>query len=47
MDRSHGLEAKISKEGIRITTMMDLQEIFLHLIETSLQGLTPHMKTIT
>ena len=26
---------------------MDLQEIFLHLIETSLPGPTPHMRTIT
>ena len=47
MDRSNGLEAKISKEEIRITIMMDLLEIFLHLIETSLQGPTSHMKTIT
>ena len=47
MDRSNGLEAKISKEEIRITKMMDLQEIFLHLIETCLQGLTSHMKTST
>ena len=47
MDWSNGLEAKTSKEEIRITKMMDLQEIFLHLIETSLQGPTRHMKTIT
>ena len=26
---------------------MDLQEIFLHLIETSFHGPTPHMRTIT
>ena len=33
MDCNNGLEAKISKEEIRITKMMDLQEIFLYLIE--------------
>ena len=47
MDRSNALEAKISKEQIRVTIMMDLQEIFLHLIETSLLGPTSHMKTKT
>ena len=47
MDRSNGLEAKISKEEIRITILTDLQENFLHLIETYRQGPTLHMKTIT
>ena len=47
MDRSNGLEAKISREEIKTTILMDLQEIFLHLIEISLQGPTSHMKTIT
>ena len=47
MDQSNGLEAKISKEEIKITKMMDLQETFLHLIEISLQGPTSHMRTIT
>ena len=47
MDQSNGLEAKISKEEIRITIMMDLQEIFPHLIEISLRGPTSHMRTIT
>ena len=47
MDQDKGLEAKISKKEIRITTLMDLQGIFLHLIETSRQGTTSYMKTIT
>ena len=47
MDQNNGLEAKISKEEIRITILMDLQGIFLHLIETPLQGPTSHMKTNT
>ena len=47
MDQSKGLEAKISKEEIRITILMDLQEVFQHLLETSLQGPTSHMRTIT
>ena len=47
MDQSNGLGAKISKEGIRFTLMMDLQEIFPHLLEKSLQGITSHMRTIT
>ena len=47
MAQNSGLEAKISKEKIRITKMMDLQEIFLHPIETPLQGPTSHMKTLT
>ena len=33
MDQSNGLEAKISKEEIRITIMTDLQKLFLHPIE--------------
>ena len=47
MDQSKGLEAKSSKEEIRITLMMDLQKISLHLIEISLQGPTSYMRTIT
>ena len=47
MDQSSGLEDKISREEIRIRVMMDLQEIFQHLIECSLQGPTSHMRTIT
>ena len=47
MDCNNELEAKISKKEIRNTIMMDLQEIFLHLIEASLPGPTPHMRTIT
>ena len=47
MDQNNGLEVKISKTEIRITIMMDLQEIFLHLIETSRQSPTSYMKTIT
>ena len=46
MDQSNGLEAKISKEEIRITIMMDLEEIFPHLIKISLQDPHSHMKTI-
>ena len=47
MDQSNGLEAKISKEEIKLTIMMDLQEIFPHLLKTSLQVPTSHMRTIT
>ena len=47
MDQNNGLEAKISKEEIRIRIMTDLQKIFLQLIEISLQGLNSHMRTIT
>ena len=47
MEQSNGLEAKISREEIRITVMMDLQEIFLHLIGISFQGLTSPMRIIT
>ena len=43
MDQNIGLEAKISQEGIRITIMIDLQEIFRQLIGISLQGQTSHM----
>ena len=46
MGQNNGLEAKISEE-VRTTIMMDLQEIFLHLIKTPLQGPTSHMKTNT
>ena len=46
MDQNNGLEAKISREEIRITVMMELQEIFLQLIEISLQGPTSYMRTI-
>ena len=45
MDQSNGLEAKISKEEIKITILMDLQDIFLHLIEISSQGPNSHMRT--
>ena len=47
MDQNNGLEAYISDEENRITIMMDLQERFLHHIETSLQGPISHMITIT
>ena len=43
MDQNNGIEAKISKKEIRITIMMDLQEIFPHLIKISLPGKTSHM----
>ena len=46
-DQSNGLEAKISKEEIRITIMTDLRKMFLHPIAISLQGLTSHKRTIT
>ena len=46
MDQSNGLEAKISKEEIIITLLMDLQELLLHLIEIFLQGPTSHMRTV-
>ena len=46
MDQSTGLEANVSKEEIRITIMMDLEELFPHLIKTSLQDTTSHMTTI-
>ena len=46
MDWSNVLEAKISREEIRITVMMDLQETFLHLIEIFLQGPTSYVRTI-
>ena len=46
MDQSYGLEAKISGEEIRNTIMMDLQEIFRHLIEISLQDPTSHLRTV-
>ena len=47
MDQNNELEAKTSKEEIRTTTLMDLQEVFPHLIRTSLRGQTSHMgKTI-
>ena len=47
MDQRNGLEAKISKEEVGITKIMDLQEIFPHLIKISLQGPTSQMRTIT
>ena len=47
MDQSNGIEAKISKEEIRITIMMYLEEIFPHLIKTPLHVPTSHMRTIT
>ena len=47
MDQNNVPDAKISKEEIRITIMMDLQEIFLHLIETSHQAPTSYKRTIT
>ena len=47
MDQSNGLKAKLSREEIRITLMLDLQDILQHLIEISLQGPTSHMRTIT
>ena len=46
-DQSDELEAKISKEEIIITILMNLQGTFLHLIEISLQSQTLHMRTIT
>ena len=47
MDKSIGLGAKISKAEIIVTIMMEPQEIFVHLIEISLQVPTSHMRTIT
>ena len=47
MDQRKGLEAKISKEAIRMTIIMDLQGIFQHLIDISPQSQTSHMRTIT
>ena len=46
MDQNNGLEAKSSREETKITKLMDLQEIFPHLIEISLQGPTSYMRTI-
>ena len=46
MDQNNGLEAKTSKGETRITIMMDLQEVFPHLIRISLQGQTSHMRTV-
>ena len=46
MDQNNGPQAKLLKEEIRITILMDLQKIFLHLIEISLQGLTSYLRTI-
>ena len=43
MDQSNGLEAKTSKVESKITIMMDLQEVFPHLIRISLHGQTSHM----
>ena len=40
MEQNNGLEVKISKEEIRITIMIDLQEILPHLIRIFLQGQT-------
>ena len=45
MDQRNGLEIKVSKEEIRITIMMDLQESFPHLIKISLQSPTSHMRS--
>ena len=47
MDQNNGLDARISREEIRFTIMMGLQETFLHLIEFSLQGPTSHIRTIS
>ena len=47
MAQSNGIESKISKEEIRITINMDLQESFPHLTRISLQGPTSHMRSIT
>ena len=46
MDQNNGLEAKVSKKEIRITIMIDLQEVFPYNIRTFLQGQPPHMRTI-
>ena len=47
MDKSNGIEARISKKEIKITIMMDPQGIFPHLIEISLQGPASKMRRIT
>ena len=50
MDQSNGLEAKIPKEEIRFTIMMDLQAIFPRLIKIpnfASKAPTSHMRTIT
>ena len=43
MHQNNGLEAKFSKEGIRITIRIDLLEIFPHLIGIFLHDQTSHM----
>ena len=43
MDQNNGLKAMTSKGGIKITFFLDLQEIFPHLIRTTLHGQTSHM----
>ena len=47
MDQNKGLEAYICEEQIGNIIMMDPQEIFPHLLETSLQGPTSNMRTVT
>ena len=47
MDQNNAPEAKISKEETRRFLTIDLGEVSLLLIKTSLQGPTLHMKTIT
>ena len=45
MDHNNGLEAKTSKEEIRITILMDLPEVFPHHFGIFLNGQTSHMGT--
>ena len=45
MGQNNGLGAKTSKRGIRITKIMDLQEIFPYLIRIVLSDQTSHMGT--
>ena len=44
MDQNNGLEAKISKEGTRITKMIDLQEFFPNLMRILLQSQFSHLR---
>ena len=44
MDHNDGVEARTSKEEIRITKMMDLQEVFPQLFRISLHGQISHVE---
>ena len=47
LDQINGLEAKTSKKETKITILMDLEEVFPHLIRISLQDETSHMRITT